>query len=585
HMYTRCPQCSTVFRVTAAQLRTALGDVSCGTCHTTFNALNALSDDLPELTELVVLEPLETQARATTAASETSDESAATPDIEGSDREYVDAGDDAQDDDEAGFDDNLVATVVDEPVETELPGESGGTDSEAEIEVEAGDEAEIESEAEDEYEAEIKSEAGQTPQDTPGDEASEGLADIDAVVPDAQGQETPAASGDRPPDDGNAADAWSRILADVDQDDRAADRRELEAEALATDDMTDTREPAYDDNTGYEEILTDADIDTPPDEVTSDVPPEEDDPLEFNAPEQTWSEIFVPPDWQPPTSAIPDPDPDPDDDDRPGEPASESPLESVTDDPEEWQTFLSEVTQVERPPDDFEPDDGGEEGPVVVVGAREEMPVDQPSAQSDPLIDYEPEFIPPWESETGARADSDEQHPRPPYRRIAIAAALIVALGVQLVHYNRDSLAADPSWGPRVRGVYSALGGKLYPDWNLDAYRVSGSEAVAGRTASTALDIMANVVITGDEDVGMPMIRVALRDRWANPVASRVFSPPEYLPDFIDWPTLISPGTTLPVEISVADPGADAHGYEVDVCLPRRDSGLQCQLASDPFQR
>ena len=92
------------------------------------------------------------------------------------------------------------------------------------------------------------------------------------------------------------------------------------------------------------------------------------------------------------------------------------------------------------------------------------------------------------------------------------------------------------------------------------------------------------MVIDGKVPVGMPMIRVALRDRWSNPVASRVFRPTDYLRDFETWPPLLQPGTTLPVEVSVADPGTDAHGYVVDVCLPRRTSGLQCQLEKDPFR-
>ena len=47
---------------------------------------------------------------------------------------------------------------------------------------------------------------------------------------------------------------------------------------------------------------------------------------------------------------------------------------------------------------------------------------------------------------------------------------------------------------------------------------------------------------------------------------------------------LVDPGTALPVEISVADPGAEALGYVIDVCLPRRKIGLECQIARDPFQ-
>ena len=43
-MYTQCPDCATVFRVTAEALRAAQGDVRCGVCSTTFNALENLSE-------------------------------------------------------------------------------------------------------------------------------------------------------------------------------------------------------------------------------------------------------------------------------------------------------------------------------------------------------------------------------------------------------------------------------------------------------------------------------------------------------------------------------------------------------------
>jgi hypothetical protein len=41
----------------------------------------------------------------------------------------------------------------------------------------------------------------------------------------------------------------------------------------------------------------------------------------------------------------------------------------------------------------------------------------------------------------------------------------------------------------------------------------------------------------------------------------------------------------IPVRISVSDPGTSAQGYELDVCLPDRHRGLQCQSAGDPFRR
>ena len=47
-MYTQCPDCSTAFRVSAAVLKQAAGQVRCGGCGNAFNALEYLSEQMPE---------------------------------------------------------------------------------------------------------------------------------------------------------------------------------------------------------------------------------------------------------------------------------------------------------------------------------------------------------------------------------------------------------------------------------------------------------------------------------------------------------------------------------------------------------
>lgn len=47
-MFTRCPECNTTFRVTAAQLKAATGKVRCSNCNTVFNSLESLEDDPAE---------------------------------------------------------------------------------------------------------------------------------------------------------------------------------------------------------------------------------------------------------------------------------------------------------------------------------------------------------------------------------------------------------------------------------------------------------------------------------------------------------------------------------------------------------
>jgi predicted Zn finger-like uncharacterized protein len=45
-MYTQCPECDTIFRVNAAVLRTAQGQVRCGVCDATFDAIRFLMDEI-----------------------------------------------------------------------------------------------------------------------------------------------------------------------------------------------------------------------------------------------------------------------------------------------------------------------------------------------------------------------------------------------------------------------------------------------------------------------------------------------------------------------------------------------------------
>jgi predicted Zn finger-like uncharacterized protein len=45
-MYTQCPECDTIFRVTATVLRAAQGQVRCGVCDATFDAVRYLMDEI-----------------------------------------------------------------------------------------------------------------------------------------------------------------------------------------------------------------------------------------------------------------------------------------------------------------------------------------------------------------------------------------------------------------------------------------------------------------------------------------------------------------------------------------------------------
>jgi hypothetical protein len=158
-----------------------------------------------------------------------------------------------------------------------------------------------------------------------------------------------------------------------------------------------------------------------------------------------------------------------------------------------------------------------------------------------------------------------------------------VALTAQLVHYNRDALAAHPEYGTRVRAAYAGLGYELFPLWDLDDFEIRGSEAVAGESGPDVLDIRARIAATGDHPAGLPRLRVVLRDRWSNPVAAADFAPADYArPEDLPAGGLLQPGATLDAHVSIRDPGSGAQGFELQLCMPRRHTGLEC--SGQPFK-
>ena len=385
----------------------------------------------------------------------------------------------------------------------------------------------------------------------------------------------------------------------------------------------------------------------------ADAPEGDNDALEFNAPEQTWSEIFI--------EARP----------KPSDVALDGDIEAITANPDEWRAMLEELgvapadVEAEVEADiaaeietDLDPEDTGiemgaaslmaeddendaieafsaeyltaadetedDETPAREADEKEREPepvyvIDTPPPETDnaegafdeEAVEVEEIVIesvqPIFADDAGAPADSldaavsaaspDEEfplwdelapsttteHERRPSGIWAVATVLLAAaLILQLGHQARDSLAAHPRYGELVRNGYASLNQRLYPDWSLDSFFIRRSEALAGGSTPEALDISAAVEVTGAQPVGLPLVRVTLRDQWANTVGRRVFMPDEYLAT--DLPAIVPPGTRIPVALSLGDPGTKARGYEVDLCLQRRQTGLECQLVEAPYR-
>lgn len=175
----------------------------------------------------------------------------------------------------------------------------------------------------------------------------------------------------------------------------------------------------------------------------------------------------------------------------------------------------------------------------------------------------------------------------PGHRWAYTAGCLLLALAllIQVIHQRRDVLATNPTFTAPLQRAYAALGVPLWPAWDLRAYEVRNYEAVADRSSRGALDILARIMVVGNDRVGLPLARITLTDRFGKTLGSRVFEPVEYLGENLKLHELAGPGTLIPVEISLKDPGTDAQGINVDVCLMSQRNGIVCQAEREPFVR
>jgi predicted Zn finger-like uncharacterized protein len=233
---------------------------------------------------------------------------------------------------------------------------------------------------------------------------------------------------------------------------------------------------------------------------------------------------------------------------------------------------------------------------------------DQPSVDTDVEPDVEPDFEPRFELDADPEADAEPEPALPwaaqaaaleapadpvitaeadgflgdapppaakprPLAKVAAAALLLVLAG-QLVHHFRETLAANELAGPAVSALYQRLGQPIEPHWDLAAYDVRQWGAASDQVPG-ALRLRASIVNRATRAQPCPLLRVTLLDRFGGHVARREFTPAEYLPSHPAGAAPIAAGARADAELSVADPGSQAVGFELDVCL-RRGTQLAC---------
>lgn len=163
-------------------------------------------------------------------------------------------------------------------------------------------------------------------------------------------------------------------------------------------------------------------------------------------------------------------------------------------------------------------------------------------------------------------------------RALAAGTALLsVLLCIQLIHVFRDSLVDVPAFEKPLMRLYAAMGRPIAPRWDVARYEVRQQGVVAEPVAAGTLTVRASIRNGASREQPAPLLRVSFQDRFGNRIATRDLTPREYggLPAAASAP-MLAPGQRIDAEVSLRDPGGDAIGFELDVCLRNPDRSIRC---------
>jgi predicted Zn finger-like uncharacterized protein len=159
-----------------------------------------------------------------------------------------------------------------------------------------------------------------------------------------------------------------------------------------------------------------------------------------------------------------------------------------------------------------------------------------------------------------------------------IGAAVVSALllMIQIVHQNREWFVAHAHgpFGAGVRALYGAMGAPLPAPANLSAYQLRQWGVTGDPDANGILKVRASILNSAAQLQPYPLLRVTLADRFGKRIGTRDFAPAEYL----GKPTarLLTPGERVDATLEILDPGKNAEGFEIDVCLRGVDQRISC---------
>ena len=167
-------------------------------------------------------------------------------------------------------------------------------------------------------------------------------------------------------------------------------------------------------------------------------------------------------------------------------------------------------------------------------------------------------------------------------RWMAAAFVFALLLAFQIVHHNREYLVAHGPFAGLLRALYAGAGAPVPSSANLAAYQLRQWGVSGDPAADGTLRVRASILNGAAQLEAFPLLRVKLANRFGTSIGARDFEPSEYL----GKPTAryMNPGEQVDATMDILDPGKNAEGFEIDVCLRGADRKISCANDAVPAQ-
>ena len=153
----------------------------------------------------------------------------------------------------------------------------------------------------------------------------------------------------------------------------------------------------------------------------------------------------------------------------------------------------------------------------------------------------------------------------PTWLWILLACLLLAGIAAQAAYFRFDDLSKHQPWRSLYAAICPQLGCELPELVDLGAIRTANLVVRSHPKLSGALVVDAVLLNTADFTQPFPSLMLSFSDLKNQPVASRLFTPREYLQGELAGRKEMPSGNPVHIAIEIVDPGREAVNYELQI--------------------